>query len=95
MPANPSSSATPAESPDGSPEGSPGTAADGSAPEAAADGSAPEPQPVAMSRAERRAAARGKTVHHDDLHTNRNGKVIGARGPQSTRRQYSSRRAGG
>lgn len=48
-----------------------------------------------MSRAERRAAARGKTVHHDDVPVWNQGKVGSERGAQSTRRSYSSRRSGG
>jgi hypothetical protein len=47
-----------------------------------------------MSRAERRAAARGKTLHHDDVPVWNQGKVGGSRGSQSTRRSYSSRRSG-
>jgi hypothetical protein len=48
-----------------------------------------------MSRAERRAAARGKTLHHDDVPVWSTGKVVGARGNQSNRRSYSNRRSGG
>jgi hypothetical protein len=48
-----------------------------------------------MSRAERRAAARGKTVQHDDAHPWGQGKVAGARNNQSTRRSFSNRRSGG
>lgn len=47
-----------------------------------------------MSRAERRAAARGKTVP-SDAPAWTTGKVAGARGNQSTRRSYSNRRSGG
>ena len=46
-----------------------------------------------MSRAERRAAARGKTVP-SDAPAWTTGKVGGARGTQSARRNYSSRRSG-
>jgi hypothetical protein len=48
-----------------------------------------------LSRAERRAAARGKTVHHDGVPVWNQGKVGGARGTQSARRSYTSRRSGG
>ena len=48
-----------------------------------------------LSRAERRAAARGKTVHHDGVPVWNQGKVGGARGTQSSRRSYTSRRSGG
>jgi hypothetical protein len=48
-----------------------------------------------LSRAERRAAARGKTIHHDGVPVWNQGKVGGARGTQSTRRSYTSRRSGG
>jgi hypothetical protein len=48
-----------------------------------------------LSRAERRAAARGKTVHHDDVPVWNQGKVGSARGAQSTRRNFTSRRSGG
>ena len=47
-----------------------------------------------LSRAERRAAARGKTVPSDAPAWTQ-GKVAGARGNQSTRRSYSNRRSGG
>lgn len=47
-----------------------------------------------MSRAERRAAARGKTVKSDAPAWTQ-GKVGGARGSQSTQRSYSNRRSGG
>jgi hypothetical protein len=46
-----------------------------------------------MSRAERRAAARGKTVP-SDAPAWTTGKVGGAKGTQSTRRSYSNRRSG-
>ena len=48
-----------------------------------------------LSRAERRAAARGKTIHHDGVPVWNQGKVGGARGAQSARRSYTSRRSGG
>ena len=48
-----------------------------------------------LSRAERRAAARGKTVHHDGVPVWNQGKVGGARGAQASRRSYTSRRSGG
>ena len=48
-----------------------------------------------LSRAERRAAARGKTLHHDGVPVWNQGKVGGARGAQSARRSYTSRRSGG
>jgi hypothetical protein len=48
-----------------------------------------------LSRAERRAAARGKTVHHDGVPVWNQGKVGGARGAQSARRNFTSRRSGG
>jgi hypothetical protein len=47
-----------------------------------------------LSRAERRAAARGKTVPSDAPAWTQ-GKVAGARGNQSSRRSYSNRRSGG
>lgn len=59
--------------------------------EAEAEAAAPEP----MSRAERRAAARGKTPHHDDPHPWGQGKVAGARNTQTTKRNFSNRRSGG
>jgi hypothetical protein len=46
-----------------------------------------------MSRAERRAAARGKTVKSDAPSWTQ-GKVVGAKGTQSSRRNYSNRRSG-
>ena len=51
-----------------------------------------EPQP--MSRAERRAAAKGRTVRAHDL-PHGIGKVAGTRGAAPSRRQYSNRRSGG
>ncbi|GAA0924353.1 hypothetical protein [Virgisporangium aurantiacum] len=48
-----------------------------------------------LSRAERRAAARGKTIHHDGVPVWNQGKVGGARGAQSARRNFTSRRSGG
>jgi hypothetical protein len=54
----------------------------------------PETPAEPMSRAERRAAARGKTVHHDETPWSQ-GKVAGARNNQSTRRSFSNRRSGG
>jgi hypothetical protein len=51
-------------------------------------------EPEHMSRAERRAAAKGRTPKADQPGW-RSGKVVGARGTQSTRRQYSNRRSGG
>jgi hypothetical protein len=47
-----------------------------------------------MSRAERRAASRGKAVHDTAPHWSR-GKVTGARGAAPSRKQYSNRRSGG
>jgi hypothetical protein len=51
-------------------------------------------EPEHMSRAERRAAARGRTPKADPPGWN-SGKVAGAHGPKATRRQYSNRRSGG
>jgi hypothetical protein len=48
-----------------------------------------------LSRAERRAAARGKTVHHEGVPVWNQGKVGGSRGAQSARRNFTSRRSGG
>ena len=63
------------------------SSSEGAEPEAEAS---PEP----MSRAERRAAARGKTVPSDAPSWTQ-GKVGSARGTQSTKRSYSNRRSGG
>ena len=52
----------------------------------------PEPQP--MSRAERRAAAKGRAVGAQEL-PHGTGKVAGARSPAPARRQFSNRRTGG
>ena len=51
-----------------------------------------EPQP--MSRAERRAAAKGRAVREHDL-PHGVGKVAGVRAATPGRRQYSNRRSGG
>jgi hypothetical protein len=63
------------------------------APNEAADEAEAPAEP--LSRAERRAAARGKTLHHDGVPVWNQGKVGGARGAQSARRSYTSRRSGG
>lgn len=79
MPANPSSSDSPNEA---------------EAPAEATAEATADAQPEPMSRAERRAAARGKTVHHDETPWGQ-GKVAGARNNQATRRSFSNRRSGG
>jgi hypothetical protein len=56
-------------------------------------GDEPSGEEVPMSRAERRAAARGKTVRAD--HPHGDGKVHGGKAPVVPRRQYSNRRSGG
>jgi hypothetical protein len=48
---------------------------------------------VPLSRAERRAAARGKTVRAAQPHGK--GKVHGGKAPVVAHRQYSNRRSGG
>jgi len=48
-----------------------------------------------MSRAERRAAARGKHGDRTDVPVWNAGKVHGARGQQSGRRQFTNRKTGG
>jgi hypothetical protein len=48
---------------------------------------------VPMSRAERRAAARGRAARADQPHGG--GKVHGGKVPVVPRRQYSNRRSGG
>jgi hypothetical protein len=50
---------------------------------------------VPMSRAERRAAARGKHGARTEVPVWNSGKVHGARGAKSARRQYSNRKSGG
>ncbi len=52
-----------------------------------------EPQPEHMSRAERRAASRGRAVRDTAPHWAA-GKVAGARGAAPTRKQYTNRRSG-
>lgn len=53
-----------------------------------------EPQPEHMSRAERRAASRGKVVRDTAPHWT-TGQQAGARGAAPARKQYSNRRSGG
>jgi hypothetical protein len=50
---------------------------------------------VPMSRAERRAAARGKHGDRTDVPVWNSGKVHGARGQQQSRRQFTNRKTGG
>ena len=50
---------------------------------------------VPMSRAERRAAARGKHGDRTEVPVWNSGKVHGARGQQQSRRQFTNRKTGG